>query len=126
MKRNKFLEKIKEAVEPSYRACLDCDGQSRAFTYILNQEGYSFLRHVGSVKWNGENFPLHYWIEVINPEGENLIVDYKLRKWFGAGAPNGVFPKSEHKKKLRYNSSGRDSMKIPDFLYKILISNPYG
>ncbi len=71
---------------------LECDGLTRVLSYVLKAAGEPFQAYGGRVVLNGEEFPVHYWIIL----GDGLVVDYRLRMWFGETAPHGVFRLGDH------------------------------
>ena len=75
----KELDKIK---------CLECDGATRVFHYVLSKNGIKHRVMVGSVKISKDKIiPYHYWIEL--PDGH--VIDYKSRMWLGESVEEGVF-----------------------------------
>jgi len=92
--------------------CLECDGATRVFHYVLSKNGIKHRVMVGSVKISNDGIiPYHYWIEL--PDGN--IIDYKSRMWLGESAEEGIFKP----KKGRY--IGRETkLDMNETLYQIL------
>jgi hypothetical protein len=99
----KELEKIK---------FLECDGATRVLHYVFDKEKIKHVVKKGIVTFDGEEIPLHFWIEL--PDGN--IVDYKSRMWLGNQAQEGVFKPNS---KTKYIGEPID-LKMSETVYRIL------
>ena len=90
---------------------LECDGFTRVAGYILDQQHVPYRAYVGHVRWNKKEFQPHWWIV-----SQGKIIDYRLRMWFGPGAPHGIFP-------IRDYNSGEFKNDQMNVIYKGLPTN---
>jgi hypothetical protein len=90
---------------------LECDGATRVLHYALDKAGIKHQTYHGLVKFNGKVIPLHYWIEL----SDGRILDYKLRMWLGADAPEGIF----EQKGIKYSGVAINLL-VNETLYNIL------
>ena len=116
--------KITHIIKKYYRPKLDCDGQSRMFSWLLQQEGIKHTVNVGAVAWKGNIFQPHYWI--VFPDSD-YILDCKVRKWSNwlnadpQELPNGLFIwKMNPNAPLQYVHITEDSMVMTQELFEIL------
>lgn len=93
---------------------LECDGLSRVLSKVLSRNRIEHRLMIGTVTFNGKNFPVHFWIEL--PDGR--VVDYRLRMWFGDKAPHGVFRATES---LQYEGEASAEV-VSDLMFDILTS----
>lgn len=111
---------IERIIKECYREHLDCDGQSRLFSWKLQQAGIQHTVCVGSVELiiglECRFFPLHYWIDFYN---NGYVLDCKLRKWFGDEAPHGMFAPGEHEVTYRFDQV--DKLQMSEFLCSVLM-----
>lgn len=109
---------VRTLTSPFDGAQLECDGMTRVLHTVLADNHIPHTPKVGQVDWKGHHFNPHFWIEL--PDGN--VVDYRLKMWFGASAPHGVFDP----KKMGVTYDGRTvSMPLlPDFLFEVLSGQP--
>ena len=69
---------------------LECDGASRALSYLLQRDGIEHEVHVGSLEISGVGrIGLHWWVQL--PGG--VVCDARASMWLGSDprVPHGVF-----------------------------------
>lgn len=75
---------------------LECDGVSRALSYLLQRDGIAHEVHVGSLAVEGVGrIGLHWWVQL--PGG--VVCDARAPMWLGRDprVPHGVFvPQPQH------------------------------
>lgn len=75
---------------------LECDGQTRVFTTVLQEQAIPHTCMAGTLTHTAthDRVPLHFWIEL--PDGST--VDYRARLWLGDSheIPHGVFRKEAY------------------------------
>jgi len=96
-------------------ACaVECDGFARLVAYELTRRQIEHETRVGRVAWLGGELPLHFWTIA-----GGLVLDYRLRLWFGSGAPHGVFPASVYHGLLAY-AGERVELNVSRFVFELL------
>lgn len=83
---NKFYKQYCE------QEALDCDGATNIISTFLHDNGVEHTTKAGIVRLKDFEFAPHFWIEI-----GSLVIDFKLRKWFGDSPdiPHGVFNPSK-------------------------------
>lgn len=100
---------------------LECDGFSRAASYVLTkaQVEHKVLR--GYVVTLTCNVNPHFWLEA-----GVWRIDYRLRMWAGPDAPHGVFNPDavDMKRFAEYTAQSIVEFDTPEWLYRLLIAPP--
>lgn len=112
------MSKVTELTSPYDGAPLECDGMTRVLHTVLMKNRMPHVPMVGGVEWNGKKFTPHFWIDL--PSGN--VVDYRLRMWFGPGAPHGVF--DPRKEGVIYTGHRANMPPLPGFLFEVLTGRP--
>lgn len=87
-------EELKKLLDPlDSIEKLECDGLTRAAAYLLHRENIEHQVWVGTITYKEKPFYPHFWITV----GDDLTVDYRIRRWFDDSAPHGVIEKANLK-----------------------------
>lgn len=107
--------KVRKLTEPYDDVdSLECDGMTRVLHTVLTRNKVPHKVMGGSVTFGEQFFEPHFWIEISG----GIVVDYRIRMWFGRSAPHGVFnPKAEG---IEYEGRPVHLGVLPDFLFGIL------
>ena len=94
------------------------DGFVFAAIWLLEREGIDYDVWEGMVTFRGKTLPEHYWIRC-----GDLLIDYRLRMYFGPDAPHGVheYPVSE----VDYYGGRREAHASPTAFNIITGMDPY-
>ena len=87
------VAQLTDLLEPYSYCPLECDGLTRVFATLLQEQGIVHTVYSGMIRhrMSGEGI-VHMWIEVYTDEGRRAI-DYCARMWLGSGVevPHGIF-----------------------------------
>lgn len=98
MRLENFLneDKVEDLTKKYDKLGLECDGMTRVLSYVLMVNNIKHTVYQGSVEYEDDDIPLHFWIEL----SDGRTVDYRARMWLGdhKDVPHGVFKKSKFPK----------------------------
>ena len=99
---------------------LECDGVSRALSYLLQRDGIEHEVHVGSLAVEGVGrIGLHWWVQL--PGG--VVCDARAQMWLGRDprVPHGVF---EPQPQQIYQTQGIHPLEFSPIVFWILTERP--
>lgn len=103
---------------------LECDGQTRVFTTVLQEQNILHTCMVGTLTHTATNerVPVHFWIEL--PDG--FTVDYRARLWLGESdeIPHGIFLKEEYPQVV-YSGMAISLPPLPPAVFQALTDTSY-
>ena len=79
MKQQKLKDRLLEIFKPIEKRLLEleCDGSTRALSFLLYASGIKFETHVATLKGSKVALPIHYYLKI----GE-VFIDYGASHWF--------------------------------------------
>ncbi len=103
---------------------LECDGQTRVFTTVLQEQSIPHTCMAGTLTHTATNecVPLHFWIEL--PDG--FTADYRARLWLGESdeIPHGIFKKEEYPQVV-YSGMAISLPPLPPAVFQALTDTSY-
>ena len=101
-------------LDPALATRLECDGMSRALSFVLWRAGIEHSMVGGTVLF-GTRCLAHYWLEAPRKSGGCWTIDYRLGMWFDRYSPwpmpCGVFNRERYDELCYLPSASRPPLK---------------
>ena len=104
---------------------LECDGMTRAVSYLLTENETPHEVCVGSLtihglplsRPKGTRIAVHWWVAL----GRDWLIDYRARMWLGRHRfiPHGIFLRKNFPKAI-YNAARQHQLQVPKVVFDVL------